>query len=251
MNQTSDLPGFTFEPLRITAHLATGVACAVPWGLALDGLLASELRGIQKQLLAGAGHPITPAMDVDCPPDLRLPLARCTLSPTWHWQATCGYPTDPTLRPDVHTWTSRVDARHLEQTASYLPASLPERQGRYKAYRMPLLVTPAQSLTWHAVGDAEAIQSLLEGIVAIGKKRSQGEGHVLRWEVVAAPDLDLFSAGHCHPDNSLGRPCPPECLEQRPDLRTHLGTAGVRPPYMHPSRRHEVFLPELGQQAVA
>lgn len=236
------VPDFAFQPLRVTAHLASGYASANPWGIALDGLLASELRGIQKALLTRLGHPIASAMDSDDPPDLRLPLARCTLSPTWHWAATCSHPSHPDQRPEVHTWTARVDTRHLEQATSYLPKTVSERQGRYKAHRMPLLVTPATTLTWQAVGDIDTITHLLDGITAIGKKRSQGEGHVLAWEV-AATDLDEFTAAHCHPDGTLGRPTPAACLDAHPELRTHLGTTGLRPPTMHPSRRAQAYLP--------
>lgn len=244
----SQLPTFTFQPLRVTAHMASGFASANPWGIALDGLLASELRGIQKALLTGLGQEVVGAMDSDDPPDLRLPLARCTLSPTWHWAATCSLPSHPDLRPEVRMWTARVDARHLEQTTSYLPKVVSDRQGRYKAHRMPLLVTPATTLTWQAVGDIDAITDLLNGISAIGKKRSQGEGHVLAWEVTAL-DVDDFTAAHCHPDGTLGRPTPTECLATRPELRTHLGMAGLRPPYMHPSRRAQAYLPEAAGAA--
>lgn len=241
----SHIPALTFQPLRITAHLASGFASANPWGIALDGLLASELRGIQKALLTGLGHDVVGAMDSDNPPDLRLPLARCTLSPTWHWAATCGQPSHPDIRPEVHTWTARVDARHLEQATSYLPKTVSDRQGRYKAHRMHVLVTPATSLTWQAIGDLDAISDLLDGISAIGKKRSQGEGHVLAWEVVTV-DVDEFAAAHCHPDGTLGRPTPIECLDAHPKLRTHLAMAGLRPPYMHPSRRSPAYLPQAG-----
>lgn len=50
---------------------------------------------------------------------------------------------------------------------------------------MPLLVTPCASITWHAVGDLDEVRRLLEPIGSIGKKRSSGEGHVLRWEITA------------------------------------------------------------------
>ena len=36
------------KPLTVRAHLAFGIAQAAPWGIALDGLLASELWARQK-----------------------------------------------------------------------------------------------------------------------------------------------------------------------------------------------------------
>lgn len=112
---------------------------------------------------------------------------------------------------------------------------------------MPLLVTPCASVTWHAVGDPTAIRELLEPIVSIGKKRSTGEGHVLRWEVQLAEDLDKFTAGHLHPDGTLGRPCPQTCRDRAGAevIDGGLGRAGIRPPYMHPARQHQLALPAL------
>jgi len=112
---------------------------------------------------------------------------------------------------------------------------------------MPLLVTPCAAVTWQAVGDAAAILELLEPLVSIGKKRSTGEGHVLRWEVALAEDLDEFTAGHLHADGTLGRPCPLTCRERAGAevLDGGRGRAGIRPPYMHPARQHQLVLPAL------
>ena len=109
---------------------------------------------------------------------------------------------------------------------------------------MPILLTVCGSISWRAVGDADKIRELLADVASIGKKRAAGEGQVLRWEVQDAPFLDVFSAGHLHPDGSLGRPVPPTCLEGRNSVR-HSGTglAGLRPPYIHPDRQHQLTLP--------
>lgn len=236
------------QPLRVRAQLAAGIAQAAPWGIALDGLLASELWAEQKARCRGTKAGYVPAMESQNPPDLDLPLARCCpeVGP-WHWAATCARPDQNPGRVDVHTWTGRVDARALEQVVTNgLPKTVSDRQGRYRARRMPLLVTPCTSVTWHAIGHAERIQELLERIGSIGKKRSSGEGHVLRWEVEAAPDLDELTAAHLHPDGSLGRTVPPACRGQLGEVEDGgRGRAGIRPPYMHPARQHELHLPAL------
>jgi hypothetical protein len=144
------------KPLTVRAHLAFGIAQAAPWGIALDGLLASELWARQKASCRERGQEYVRAMERDDPPDLDLPLARCT--PTdgpWHWAATCALPDQDSGRVDVHTWTGRVDARALEQVSTGLPKTVSDRQGRFRARRMPLLVTPCASVTWHAVGDPD------------------------------------------------------------------------------------------------
>ena len=235
------------RPMVIRAHLAAGIAHAAPWGIALDGLLAAEIWAEHKAANRAAGQDHVRALDQADPPDLDLPLARCTpATGPWHWAATCAYPERPTDRVDVHTWTGRVDRRALEQVATSLPKTVSDRQGRYRARRMPLLVTPCPSVTWHAIGDPDRIGEILEPVTSIGKKRTSGEGHVLRWEILTSSGLDHFAASHLHPDGTLGRPTPSQCFTgaAAPADGGH-GRAGIRPPYMHPARQHELHLPAL------
>lgn len=232
----------TFQPLRITATLRHGIAHASPWTVALDGLLASQLWAQHKR----SQPPGPAALDAANPPDLNLPLARCTADPTWwHWAATSGWPNHAIDDPEIHYWGTRLDHRHTELTAAGpLPQTLSDSQGRWKAYHMPLPVTVAHSLTWHAVGDAEAIQQLLEPLTSIGKKRSQGEGRISSWHIEPAPELDEFAAGHLSPTGALARPTPDACLEQHPNVCDGgAGYAAIRPPHMHHSRRTDVRLP--------
>jgi len=237
----------TYVPMRVRADLAGGIAQSAPWGIALDGLLASELWARAKTEARDAGHELPRALEQVSPPDLPLPLATCvTEDGAWHWAATCAQPDTPPARIDVRAWMGRVDRRQLEQTTDWLPKTVSDRQGRYRARRMPLLVSPCLSVTWRAIGDLEAVRELLEGVVSIGKKRGSGEGHVLRWEVTPAPDLDEYAAAHLHPDGTLGRPTPSACLAGHDDIVDGgLGRAGIRPPYMHPGRQFELHLPAL------
>jgi len=233
-------------PLQVRAHLATGLAHAAPWGVALDGLLAAELWAEHKATARATGEIVPGLQDTPNPTDLDLPLARCTHGdPLWHWAATTAWPEHTVTEiPDIHYWSGRVDPRALEQLTTALPATISERQGRYRARYMPLLVTPCTTLVWSAIGDPTALAELLYPVTAIGKKRSHGEGHVLSWEVTAMPDLDPWSAAHLHPDGRLGRTTPTECLCEHPDLVTGgYATAGLRPPYMHPARQHTLYLP--------
>ncbi len=238
----------TFQPLRVRAHLAAGIAQAAPWGIALDGLLASQLWEAYKARCRQTATPYTRALERDEVPDLDLPLARCQpAGGPWHWAATCAHPDVTGARPDVHTWTGRVDHRELEHVAGALPRTISGRQGRYRSRRMPLLVTPCTSVTWHAIGDLTAITELLTPITSIGKKRSSGEGHVLGWEVEPAPEVNALTAAHLHPDGTLGRPVSDTCRALLGDVVDGgRGLAGIRPPYMHPARQHaDLFLPAL------
>jgi len=236
-------------PVRVRAELASGVAWAAPWGIALDGLLAAELWARRKATLRARGRLVPGLSETADPEDLDLPLARCELAGPglWHWAATCAFPEGVAAAlPDVRYWTSRVDARACEQAAAALPAVVSARQGRYRARRMPLLVTVCQAVSWRAVGDPDRIRDLVGGIMAIGKKRAAGEGHVLSWAVTQAGP-GAWEAGHLHPDGTLGRPAPIGCLAGRDLPGAGFGTAGLRPPYMHPARQRELLLPAAGQ----
>lgn len=238
-----------YTPVRVTARLSTGFVTATPWGIALDGLLAAELWADQKARTRADGDDPGPGLHAqDNPPDLELPLARCHRpAELWHWAATCSFPIDqcPGQPPEVRYWTARVDQRATAQISRTIPATVSESRGRYRARRMPALATVCRAVTWYAVGDPEAIAALVEPIVAIGKRRGVGEGHVLAWELATAPDLHEFTAAHLHPNGTLGRPTPAECLAGTGVAGSMVGTAGLRPPYMHRSRQHQLHTPAL------
>ena len=227
-----------YVPLQVTAYLAHGFAVAQPWGIALDGLLAAQLWAD----LRADGDVSYPSETLN-PPDLDLPLGRCHPrddSP-WHWAATCCQPIGE-HRTEVRYRHHQLDHTAVATlTGQELPVAMPGDQGRYRSRRMPLIVTICTAVTWSAVGDPVHVRRLLQPIASIGKKRSHGEGTVTAWEITVT-DRDPWEAAHLHRDGTLGRPTPAACLPC--DLRTSpLALAGVRPPYMHPSRRTALHLP--------
>lgn len=237
MNPITESPKHV--PVKITAHLAHGVASSHPWGIALDGLLAAQLW--HDHTTATPPDEVAWPSETGSPPDLDLPLAKCRLDPgLWHWAATCHQP-DGQYQTEVHWRTRQTDHRHLEDLTPELPANVSARQGRYRGRRMPLIVTVCPSVSWSAVGDPDQIQALLSPIAAIGKKRSHGEGTITRWEVRPV-EREHWAAAHLHFDDTLGRPAPTACLPD--DLRLPEARAGIRPPYMHRSRQAVLHLPE-------
>ena len=107
-----------YRPLRVTATLRHGIAHASPWTVALDGLLASQLWTHHKH----TQPPGPPALEQPDPPDMDLPLARCTADPLWwHWAATCGWPDPVPQDPEIRYWGTRLDHRHAEHTTTGLP----------------------------------------------------------------------------------------------------------------------------------
>ncbi|WP_432422427.1 hypothetical protein [Rhodococcus opacus] len=233
-------------PMVVRARLAGGVAHGVPWGISLDGLLASEVRENVKAAARDAGTDYTPYSSDTVPEDLDLPLARCTAGgggEHWHWAATFAYPEDEVPGPHVQYWSARPDQQALAHMSAALPASVSERQGRYRSRVMPLPLTICRHLVWRAVGDPAAVAELLTPIVSIGKKRSAGHGHILDWTITAHPDADRWEYAHLHPDGTLGRTATAACLHGRKVRTGGDGQMGLRPPYMHPGMRRQVFLP--------
>lgn len=230
-----------YVPLDVIAHLAHGLAASLPWGLALDGLLASQLWDDRKPTLDQHGSP-----DNLDPDDLDLPLARCPGDGghDWHWSAT--FSTAEPIAPDPvepRMILHRIDHRDLEHTATALPMHLHDDKGRYRTRWMPILTTLTPTLTWRVVGDPDAIANLLSGICSIGRRRHTGEGVVTRWDITRRPDLDPWAAAHLAPDNTIARPTPAACLQGRHVTHGGLGWAGIRPPYFSPARARELYLP--------
>ena len=154
--------------LQVVATLAHGISHAPPWATSLDGLLAAQVWSRMKAEAARRGEVLE--VDPDDPIDLDLPLARCCLaSPHWHWSATFGHLDLVDSEPEVRTWVGRTDHRAIDMLARHpLPATVSDRQGRFRSRHMPLLVSVARTITWRAVGDPERIAEIVSSISAIG-----------------------------------------------------------------------------------
>lgn len=233
------------QPFTVTAKLAAGIALGGGWGLALDGLLAAQLWAERKARLHAAGHSTARLVDTEVVPDMELPLSICRAPDGhWHWAATCADPGDLVEghERDIHYWTGRMDNRTYRQTTTTMPVTVATHQGRWRNRIMPVIVTLCPTVTWRGVGDINAVRALLAPVAAIGKKRSQGEGCVLGWHVEPT-SADPWVHGHLHRNGDLGRPAPAECLGDQPVMHGGAGVTGLRPPYLHISRQHQLLLP--------
>ena len=234
--------------LQITATTPHGVVLSRPWGVALDGLLASVLWHRRKWAARAAGE--TFAYQHSQTPDiLDLPLARCgdpEQDADWHWMATFAdlhpQPQDAT-EPDIRWRTSRTDRTRLQHLSPVIGSqAVSDSTGRYQRRIVPVMAHPATTLTWRAVGDPDRIRDLLTDLPSIGKHRGVGEGLVTRWEVSETPHVPDWVAGHEHEPGVLGRTAPPRCLD-KPPRRRPTGAATVRPPYLHPASRTAAYQP--------
>ncbi|QFS94656.1 hypothetical protein FIV07_28175 (plasmid) [Mycobacterium sp. THAF192] len=235
--------------LRITATTPHGIVLARPWGIALDGLLASALWTRRKLLAHEAGRHLTYQPD-NIPDTLELPLARCgnpDTDPDWHWMATFAdlHPhSHRDTEPDIRWRTSRTDHQRLQDLTHTIGSQVVlDSYGRYQRRIIPVMAHPATTLTWNAVGDPDRIQDLLNDLPSIGKHRGVGEGLVTHWHIDPTPDTPPWSAGHEHHPGILGRTTPPRCLTDQMLQTGPLGTATIRPPYLHPHTRTTAYQP--------
>lgn len=235
-------------PLHITAHTPHGVVLSRPWGIAFDGLLASVLWHRRKWSARANGETLTYQPDQP-PATLDLPLARCgdpDHHADWHWMATFAdlhpRPQNATT-PDIRWRTSRTDRTRLQHLSPEISKAVSDSTGRYQRRVVPVIAHPAKQLTWRAVGDPELISDLLTDLPSIGKHRGVGEGLVTGWDVIAAPELTDWAAGHEHEPGVLGRSVPPRCLTNHSAGAAPLTATGVRPPYLHPDSRAAAYQP--------
>lgn len=216
------------QPLRIQAIMQDGrVAGTEPW-FPLDSILAAAWIRRERPGLAYL------PMDGD-PIIAELPFERRGQGNDWYWA--CSFNTEASLHEYVMYWHKRFDDQ-LEQYIDFggKRGRVDTKSGKYKAYRMPLVVQLFDRLTWYAVGDLEAVQSLCEMVTHIGKKPSQGLGAVDYWTV--EPWQEDWSVAR---DGRLMRTAP------KGDMVGvgRIGQYGIRPPYWYVDHQRLCMMPEV------
>lgn len=236
------------QPLKITAHLAGSIALARPEDLALDGILAVQV------LRAHYGNEFYSLPD---PKEhlifARLPLAlrgapsknieqaetgyvlwdaatRVKDESLWYWA--CSRAQIDVMGRDTHYWNKRFDTQpplsdHIDFGGRVEKIII--EQGQFKAYHMPLPTLVCDKVVWYACGEAEAVSRLLQGVWGIGKKRVQGEGAILRWEIEPIEhDCSEWRAGQ------LMRPIPGPLVDGEQITPLDIQHIAFRAPQWHP-----------------
>lgn len=256
--------------LTVTARLAHGAVLDSEWPAPLDGLLSAVARRerlgddygslhvemtpdrleTMRAIGKDRGGKARPEQWMSIADSLHrtvpLPLAvigwqgfgRAERGPDvgkqWVWAASCAM-WDGDER-ELRYWHSRFGHQRAEEvTRELLPPMVYEAHGRYRAYRMPLPVTVAGELRWRAVGHRDRLLAACELVDQIGKKRSQGEGRVIAWDVrdEGPPDLrwPLWTEA-----GFIARPVPARMaswlgLEDPP-----VSSGAIRAPYWRPAQ---------------
>lgn len=214
------VPKSEARTLAVTAHLQSGVVLDTsPWPMPLDGVLVSAVR---RDILGRSYGSIIDHHTIDLP----LCRFRTGCGAQWVWAATAATPAG-TPGLDVRYYHKRFAAQAAERVVDRLPANTDV--GITKGWRIPLPVTVTPSLHWTVLGDPDRIRAILDNVVQLGKKRSQGEGLVVRWVIddQGPADWDAVIEADGHP----ARPFPARAA---PDLGFSAETTthdAIRPPY--------------------
>jgi CRISPR type IV-associated protein Csf3 len=221
------------KPLIISCTLISGVAC--DGFLPLDAILAhSWMRENHPDLLwQDSVAAKSNLVEAD------LPLKRLGAENDWFWA--CSFCDVEWQEAEISYWHKRntiyEQTRWLKTSAGKVDVG----KGPTKAYRMPLYRLHANAqLKWYAVGDAEKIKKLLLHVSTIGKKRGQGNGGVVDWQIETAED-----DWSVEKDGRLMRAIPMSFFQK--SIRTfEKGAYGLRPPYWHlANKRDSMLLPVL------
>ena len=221
------------EPLRIVAHLRTGVV-SDQW-LPLDAILlyqaCREQLGPEVATAPGGGRP---------PGGITMPLK--VIHPGeeyWYYACSWAQPQPWWVAEGRDHWNKRFDVgfAHLADFRGRRGKVIIE-QGRYKAYHMPIFYRVSQRIEWYCVGDGERIGELLSTVTHLGKKRSQGYGRVAEWEIACWPwDWSVWRDGNL----TRGVPWADIVDAGRP---FNVAYYGLRPSYYRRENQMAVAMPD-------
>ena len=122
-------------------------------------------------------------------------------------------------------------------------AKVDTSQGQFKNGDLPLLLVETKRIDWFCVGCKDEIERLLSSCTHLGKKRSQGKGQVLRWQI------KLIECDHSlYYENKLMRPLPVELInpnQLRGGVTFDLMQWAYKPPYFLPEHKTICAMPNF------
>lgn len=224
------------QSIRITAKMQDGRVASVDTWLPLDSILAAEWmrRNHPDAYYNPSSHMLTNDFIV-----AKLPFERRGQGDNWYWA--CSFNTQPPLSEYVMHWHKRFDD-HLEKYIDFNSrrGSVNIKSGKYRAYRMPLVVQLFDRLTWYAVGDMALVRDLCSAVTNLGKKTSQGLGMVDYWEVEPWPeDWSEIANG------KLTRGIPAENGLPEGVQKSGVALYGIRPPYWMREHQKICYMPNM------
>jgi CRISPR type IV-associated protein Csf3 len=234
------------QPLKIVATMATSIVVFDDWSPALDSLL--EWLILDKLHLTSPNPTPEQVEASRAIVDREMPLAKGEIMGEWYWQISS--PCYRIVSEYTDKFRKRWDFHDSNLNWNKRKAKWSTSEGGEKSYDLPLYCRNTPSITWYGVGDREAfpegvaagIANLLQDCTHLGKKRSYGNGQVLRWEVEP-----IKEDWHLWREGKLMRPMPYRLLFSYPEILNNdpvLMNWGWRPPAWLPSNKEVCVMPK-------
>lgn len=170
----------TFEPLKVTAHLRTGVV-ADRW-LPLDGILFYQACRRQ----AGAQVATQPGGGGIKSGGVSMPLLIHNHGQrSWYYACSWATPQPWWVAEGQDHWNKRFRSGFADLVDfGKRRGKVIVEEGHYRAYHMPIYYYAADKIEWYCVGDKAEIEALFSTLTHVGKKGVQGWGRVSQWEII-------------------------------------------------------------------
>lgn len=219
---------------KVTAVLGSPIAGDVPY---LDAILEFEMA--QRQ-----GKACVVRVSDPCPRlgSIHLPLCRGMFAGV-DYIPRCSAPIYVNRDERHEHYHKRLSVENAALLAEEERTKVPVGNTWTKSYRLPLKVVNADRVVWYVGGSKRRpLKSLLRSVHALGKKRSQGYGRVVRWEFEEVEhDWSWFAPS---PEGQVLMrvlPFAETLFENVIGYRRYFG--GFAPPYWHPDRFLDVAIP--------
>jgi hypothetical protein len=218
---------------RVTAELSSPLAGDAPY---LDSLLEHEMsqrQGKAQRLSRGSLAPEIGSVHIPC---LRGEYAGCRGIPR------CSA---PIVGPDTtrhEHFAKRIAVQHAGLLRDDQRLVIATGNTWTKSYRLPIRVGIARHVSWF-VGGAKRrnLKSLLDSVVSIGHKRSQGYGRIASWSIVEVEhDWSWFAMTE---HGRLLMRVLPYCDDIESCIGWRRWCGAYAPPNWHPDRVTEIAIP--------
>lgn len=186
------------QGLQAKAYLGSNYVPSSDGQIHLDSLLAYASS-------LDVGETLTP-LNKSRPRVIPIPVKIAWVSPDGLPLFACTHlqPATPSARSTEY-WHKRFP---VSETVRYCSkVNTPTTRGPFKEYRIPMQVLTAESVMAYCIGNRNEIQRLLDNYAYfVGKKPSQGNGVVLKWEVteIDMQESDILQSRSV-PSMMLGR----------------------------------------------
>lgn len=225
------------QPLKITAHMGSAIAVYDNWSPSMDSLL--EWLLLDRLNLTMPNPSLEQVKSTRSIVDSKMPLLKGEIQGEWYWKTSS--PCYRIASEFTDKFRKRWDSHDSNLNWGKRKAKWDTSQGSEKSYDLPLYCRNTSSIAWYAVGDKAGIKDLLQDCTHIGKKRSYGNGLILKWEIT-----EIEEDWHLWKGDKLMRPAPYRVLFSYPQLLKNdpvLLNWGWRPPAWLHSNKELCIMP--------